>query len=277
VPKYQRFTLLIIFGVLILGYNNCGKVQFSNSPAADVGTTSAGGPTGPGTGTGNTPPTGCVSSSFGSLCSGTPPVTPPTGAHGFFYNLTPIPDPNGFSSSSGTYANQTVAGSMNLLTSQDVIPNMDLYLTELNVPDQDWTAGFPGYPNLQEWFGLCYDASWSAPSSGTYTFVTAADDAIAIWIDGVLIGEDDDGTISSTILAENTGAGGHGPVAFAPVNLAAGPHSVELMYYQGWPTALEAQVWVMPAGTNYSGNAAPPNSDLMQLGSPINGVLNCPH
>jgi hypothetical protein len=67
VPKYQKITLLIFCGLLILGYNNCGKVQFSGASAgSDVTTTGAGGPTGPGTG-----------SNPGGPSGGNPSGTPP--------------------------------------------------------------------------------------------------------------------------------------------------------------------------------------------------------
>lgn len=267
--------LVSVFGLLLFGYNNCGKVQFSNSPAADVSTTGTGNPTG-----GN-PTDPCVANPFGSFCSGTPPVVPPNnGAHGYFYNLTPIQDPNGsgYVATVGAYAGMKVDGSMSLLNSQSVIPNLNLYATQVNVPDQPWTQGFPGFPNLQEWFGACYDGAWSAPTAGSYTFVTLVDDAIAIWIDGVLVGENDDGTIHQSLAATNNGEpGNHVPVGFLPVALTAGPHSVKIMYYEGWPTALAAQVWVLPAGTSFVAGTTPSDANVMQISSPIGGALACPH
>jgi hypothetical protein len=224
----------------------------------------------------------CATTAFGSLCSGTGGTTsttpPPPGAHAYFYQLTPIPDSSAYAANAGVYAGQHVAGSMSLLTPAAIIPNMDFYSTQINVSLQAWTAGFPGYTNLQEWFGLCYDATWTAPTSGSYTFVTAVDDAVALWIDGKLVGENDDGNIHSELQTMNPSTPYNpGPVAFKSVNLSAGAHTVEVMYYQGWPVILEVQLWAIPPGTSYSSGSTPSNSNLMQLSSPANGALNCPH
>jgi len=224
------------------------------------------------------PPNPGNTTTFGGACDGSTATT--SGAHEFFYNLTPIPDASAYAAGTGKYANQHVAGSMNLFTSQAVIANTSLAVctTDINIPDQAWTQGFPGYPSLQEWFGVCYDGSWIAPSAGLYTFVTAVDDAIAIWIDGKLIGENDDGNISTTTVAKNTGQPYNpGPVAMPQVMLASGVHTVKITYYQAWPVVLGERVWVYPPGTSYTAGATPPSANLMQLHEPIDGVLNCPY
>jgi PKD repeat protein len=222
-------------------------------------------------------PTPTPTNPFGGVCAGT---AGNTGAHEFFYNLTPIPDASGYAASTGKYSGEHLAASMNLFTADSLISNsnIDVCTSDIDIPMQSWSQGFPNNPSLQEWFGVCYDGSWTAPTSGAYTFVTAVDDAVAIWIDGKLVGENDDGTANYTVLAKNTGEpSSTNPIAFTPVTLSAGNHSVEIMYYQAWPVVLGVQVWSLPPSTKYTAGSTPAASSIMQLSSPINDVLNCPH
>jgi hypothetical protein len=169
-----------------------------------------------------------------------------------------------------------VAGSMSLMTTQNRVSPYST--TELDVPIQNFLLGFPGYPNLTSWFGLCYSGSWKAPVAGAYTFVTVVDDSVAIWIDGKLVGEDDDGVYYPTVVAENPDlVYNTNPVPMS-MDLAAGTHSVRIMYYQGWPVALGIQLWVVPPGQAYVTGSIPPDTDFMQLDPPpTNGsAMACP-
>jgi hypothetical protein len=110
--------------------------------------------------------------------------------------------------------------------------------------------------------------------------VTEADDGMDVYVDGQMIGENTYGSVSASPVLNygniyNNEAGAV-PTAFSPVTLTAGTHSVEIMYYQGWPVDLAAQVWMMPVNTSYI-SAAAIDSNLMKLGPPVNGQLNCPH
>ncbi|MGB9154581.1 MAG: hypothetical protein WCD70_16015 [Alphaproteobacteria bacterium] len=201
-----------------------------------------------------TPP-GSTSTIFGTIGAGG------SGATGFLYKLTPIPDPAAYLG---------VAGSMTLMTTADrVAPYSTM---QLNIPRQSYTLGFPGFPSLQSWFGLCYDGTWTIPAggAGAYTIVATVDDAVAVWIDGRLVGEDDDGNINSSILAMNTGLPYNTIASMPPLILAAGPHSIQVMYYQGWPVSLGLQLWaVPPTETTYVSGTVPASTDIMQLTAPI--------
>jgi PA14 domain len=284
--KTVRHLLLFSCALLIVGvFNNCSKVAFSS--LAPEGAQSVPSPT-PSTSPTPTPSPSPTSTAFGSLCTQTVNgvTTEVNGAHEFFYNMTPISDPNGTATGVQPYPGH-VDGNMNLLTAQDLIvnANLDLCSTEIDIPLQSWTLGFPNYTTLTQWFGVCYDATWTAPTTGSYTFVTAVDDAIGIVIDGNFVGINNDGNVSENSgsqFANNTGSNySPGPVAFTPVTISAGPHTVEIMYYQGWPVMLEAQVYVLPPGTTYT-SMTTLSDYFMQLRSPSLGangepILNCPH
>lgn len=222
------------------------------------------------------PTPSCTDTDFGDQCTGTPPATPrtPDKAHGYLYRLTPIQDPKGWVAHTGNYNGVPTASSMDLISSGSVVHDLDYYATELNIDTRQWIDGFPGYPDFTEWFGLCYDGTWTAPSDGNYTIVTAVDDGMAVFIDGQLVGENDDGNLSATILASYPGlAYSNAPKAFPPITLTAGPHSVQVKYYQAWPTQLRAQLWA-GAGLTAAGVTA---ADLMSFTAPQNGQVNCPH
>jgi len=201
------------------------------------------------------PPVQCASNAFG--CN--QPAA--NAAQGSFYNLS---------------AHAGNAYNMSYLTAQNRIPDLVFSANELNVPMQNYLQGFPGFPDLTKWFGLCYQGSWTAPASGVYTFVSAVDDGLALWIDGNLVGQNSYGMVNDSLYT--TGQGGNGaPQPFSPVPLNAGPHNVLIKYIQAWPVSLQLQLWALPVGQTYSGHAAPPDSDFMQLGSPIAPLpMSCP-
>ncbi|MGE3623476.1 MAG: PA14 domain-containing protein [Bdellovibrionales bacterium] len=211
----------------------------------------------------------CKSTDFGTACPTSNPP-PPNGAHGYLYKLTPIPNPNGYLG---------VAGSMSLLTEQTRIPDIIFSATQVNIPMRPFTEGFPGYEWLTEWFGFCYTGSWQAPTSGDYTFVTAVDDSVAIWIDGVLVGESNEGNYSPSLVTQNLDRPEvyrPEPTAMPRVHVPAGQHNVRIMYYQGWPVVLGAQIWAYGPGQNFVPGTTPPASSLMQLGPPGANAMLCP-
>jgi hypothetical protein len=213
---------------------------------------------------------GCTSTSFGSTCA----QAGVGEAHAFLYKLTPIPDSRGLGG---------VVGSVNLITADDIIPQLSFYTTRIDIPNRTWLAGFPGFPKLTEWFGVCYDGGFDAPTAGDYRLVTAVDDSVAIWIDRYLIMNNNDGAITRLVvdnLAHGKGPDrtryNPGPVAAPSFYLTAGLHSVMIQYMQSYPTRIGVQVWVYPPGGIYAGGV-PPVEELMRLAGPPHGTLNCPH
>lgn len=262
VKQKSILSLVAIVAVVLLGFQNCAKVNFAKDSEALLSSAMT--------------PTDCDSTVFGDVCPGEPPVSQP-GARAYFYRLTPNLDANGHTASVGQYSGQYLSAHMGMLNSNSVIPNLTLNATTINVPLQDWSAGFPGFAQLTEWFGLCYDASWVAPSNGNYTIVTSVDDALSVSIDGVLVGENNYGSISTTPAVNRGSGSGPGPMALRSVPLMAGTHSVQIKYYQAWPVRIQAQVWILPAGVNFTSMSQLTSANLMQLGSPVpNAPLSCP-
>jgi hypothetical protein len=88
----------------------------------------------------------CVITPFGSTCA-----TSASEAIAHLYLLTPITG----------YGYEGETGAVSLLTAADIIPNEFFYATNVDVPIQQFSTGFPGYPDLTTWFGVCYDGGWS--------------------------------------------------------------------------------------------------------------------
>jgi len=218
---------------------------------------------------------GCGNTIFGSTCQ---PSDVNGRAHAFLYSLTPISNPQGFGGQSGT---------VNLIQASNRIRQLEFYPTEINVPDQDWSRGFPGYPNINQWFGVCYDGGFNVPVAQEYTIVTVADDGVAVWIDDRLVTDNEDflgnhvvGVGHQDIQTPPYFSGGDGGelgVASRPIHLSAGLHGVIVKYWQGWPSYLGVQVWAIPSSHFRRSGGFPPNSYLMQLVGPPGGVLKCPH
>lgn len=94
-----------------------------------------------------------------------------------------------------------------------------LYATKLDVPPRAFDSGFPGVSERFEWFALDYRGAFSAPVAGSYGFNLLSDDGSKLFIDGKLV-IDNDGVHSP---AKKSGT----------VSLAAGPHAIEVQYFQG--------------------------------------------
>jgi len=196
-------------------------------------------------------------------------------AHAYFYNISGP-------SSGGKYAQ------LSYMNAGNRIKGLEAYTNTINIPDQYWKLGFPNFPSLKSWFGVCYDGTYSAPSTGNYVFGANADDGMAIYIDGIIanktpatavvdtqttrmagghdwgqgIGYDPlkacvpgaGGTcMPNPVTGPNTRLSGHWDSFYGQgpkIPLTAGPHSIMVKYMQAWPYALGAQafVWNITAG-----------------------------
>ncbi len=87
-----------------------------------------------------------------------------------------------------------MAGLYRIPEKSDKVPNFatitkkkDVCLKQLDVTDREFTEGFPGISNLVEWFAL--DINWrvEVPAAGDYTFYLNSDDGSYLYIDGILV------------------------------------------------------------------------------------------
>ncbi|NBW82232.1 hypothetical protein EBR21_10815, partial [bacterium] len=64
-------------------------------------------------------------------------------------------------------------------------------MTNFDVPVRDFTNGFPGIPNLFEWFAIDARAKLIVATAGQYNFRLHSDDGAILFIDGKLIIDND--------------------------------------------------------------------------------------
>jgi hypothetical protein len=106
-------------------------------------------------------------------------------------------------------------------------------MDNFDVPTRSFTEGFPGVPDLYEWFALRARAKLVIPQGGSYTFYLNSDDGSILYIDGKMV-IDNDGLHSTSEKS-------------ATVSLTKGIHDFELRYYQGPATEIALQLfWSTP-------------------------------
>jgi hypothetical protein len=110
-------------------------------------------------------------------------------------------------------------GSQSLPNFKKMKPVGSIYTYALNIPARDFTEGFPGITDRNEWFAIDYNGSFWIDSPGRYEFLLASDDGSKLLIDGKTV-IDNDGT--------------H-PLLTKPgsVALTGGFHKIRVEYFQG--------------------------------------------
>lgn len=111
--------------------------------------------------------------------------------------------------------------------------DIPIYVNEINVPWQKWSAGFPGLRNRFEWFGIEYTGSFKPVSAGQYIFTLDSDDGSKLFIDDKLVINND---------------GEHAEFAVRDtMYLSDSLHSIKLDYFQGPRYELALQLfWNRP-------------------------------
>ncbi len=94
-----------------------------------------------------------------------------------------------------------------------------VYTSKFDIPAREWTSGFPGIPDRNEWFGIVYTGSFKAVKKGNYIFRLVSDDGAKLYIDKKLVIDND---------------GLHTPATkLGTVSLDESKHSFRLEYFQG--------------------------------------------
>jgi len=109
-----------------------------------------------------------------------------------------------------------------------------IYTTQLNVPDHNFTLGFPGVTDRFEWFAIDYTGKFWIEKPGKYTFALLSDDGSKLYIDGHTVIDND---------------GVHAARAYASTaKLKEGPHTLRVSYFQGPRTEVALILVVAPPG-----------------------------
>ena len=98
-------------------------------------------------------------------------------------------------------------------------PVTTVYTKCLNIPAQDFSQGFPGLPNLKEWFAIDYQGAIWISKPGPYRFQLTSDDGSRLFIDDVVVINNDG------IHAQQTEEG--------EIRLKKGSHQIRISFFQG--------------------------------------------
>ncbi|HEY2511013.1 MAG TPA: PA14 domain-containing protein [Polyangiaceae bacterium] len=108
-------------------------------------------------------------------------------------------------------------------------PVGEICTSGLAVTERNGYPGFPGLPERFEWFGIDFRGGFLVAQAGTFHFRLTSDDGSRLFIDGAPV-IDNDG-FHWTRAREGA------------VSLAAGPHTIDVPYWQGpGPMALVLEV-----------------------------------
>ncbi|MEI8026680.1 MAG: PA14 domain-containing protein [Pseudomonadota bacterium] len=108
-------------------------------------------------------------------------------------------------------------------------------MTAFDVPERIFTDGFPGIPNLFEWFGIDARAKLMIPTSGSYKFRVLSDDGSILTIDNQVVIDHD---------------GQHSPSSKdGTVQLTQGIHELKVVYFQGPANQIALQLFWTPPGS----------------------------
>jgi hypothetical protein len=110
-------------------------------------------------------------------------------------------------------------GSLVLPDFQKLKPAGVIYTSSLDIPAQDFRAGFPGVTKRNEWFAIDYAGRFWIETPAIYTFSLLSDDGSMLYVDDAMV-IDNDGLHPP---AEKRG----------DVYLTHGVHSIRVSYFQG--------------------------------------------
>jgi hypothetical protein len=113
-----------------------------------------------------------------------------------------------------------------LKPNSDEVPNFKrlkpigtIYTQSLAVPPRDFNEGFPGIPDVFEWFAIDYNGRFWIEEPGEYHFLLTSDDGSRLYIDGKKVVDND---------------GVHAPeTQEGKAKLKRGVHDIHVQYFQG--------------------------------------------
>jgi hypothetical protein len=116
-------------------------------------------------------------------------------------------------------------------------PRGSIYTSSLNIPPQDYKAGFPGIGKRFEWFAIDYTGKFWISKPGEYRWELTADDGAMLFIDDKLV-------------IDNSGI--HPPVTLhGSTVLSGGIHSLRVPYFQGIRYQVALVLKIAPPGQDF--------------------------
>ncbi|MGA7966827.1 MAG: OmpA family protein [Gammaproteobacteria bacterium] len=109
-----------------------------------------------------------------------------------------------------------------------------IYTAKWDIPDRDFTEGFPGVTDRFEWFAIDWQGQIYISKTGKYHFHIGDDDGAILYLDGKTVINNDD------VHSWSEATGG--------IQLSQGNHQFRLSYFQGPAASLGLQLWVTPPG-----------------------------
>jgi hypothetical protein len=117
---------------------------------------------------------------------------------------------------------------------RDYTSLLTLYTRTINIPPRDFTEGFPGLEDVYEWFAVQYRGNILIKKEGTYKFRLHSDDGSKLYIDSMLIIDND---------------GLHSPKSKdGEIYLSKGTYPLRLDYFQGPKTKIALQLFATIPG-----------------------------
>lgn len=98
-------------------------------------------------------------------------------------------------------------------------PLATVYTKSLNIPPQDALRGFPGLPNLRDWFAIDYQGTFWISEPGPYHFQLTSDDGSKLYIDDIVVINNDGIHLPRTEQGE--------------IELKKGSHRIRVSYFEG--------------------------------------------
>ena len=129
---------------------------------------------------------------------------------------------------------------------QTMEPVGTIYTRTINVPERDWSEGFPGVENSFEWFAIEYAGMFKVREAGNYSLRLVSDDGSKLFIDDQLI-IDNDGVHATRSRS-------------ASIYLDKSAHTIILQYFQGPRYHIALQLLYTPEG---GGEQVFPGSDFL--------------
>jgi hypothetical protein len=125
-------------------------------------------------------------------------------------------------------------GTTSIPNLSSMVPFARFWADNIAVAPQEFSGGFPGALQQEEWFAVRYEGKFEVPSDATWEFKLGSDDGAVLWVDGKKV-------------VDNDGAHQY-KEATGKTDLKAGPHRLRVEYFQAKKGTVALQLWIVENG-----------------------------